>query len=181
MLEMNNLILEYNRKTTINNQYPVLSSTMNGIIIQQEYFNKNTSSNNTTGYKIIPSNYITYRSMSDTGEFHFNLQNIIDIGIVSPAYPVFKLNNNINLEYFLNYINNCRKFKNQILSIKEGGTRFALSFAKFNKLLVNIPEEQYMNLYGNILNKINKKILLEIKKLKKLQELKKGLMQSMFV
>lgn len=119
--------------------------------------------------------------MSDTGQFHFNLQNIIDIGIVSPAYPVFKLNDNINLEYFLNYINNCKAFKNQILSIKEGGTRFALSFSKFNKLLVSIPEEQHMNLYGNILNKTNSKIQLEIEKLNKLQELKKGLMQNMFV
>ena len=180
-IEIKNLVSEYNKKTTINNQYPVLSSTMNGITIQQEYFNKTASSNDTTGYKIVPNNYITYRSMSDTGQFHFNLQNIIDIGIVSPAYPVFKLNDNINLEYFLNYINNCQIFKNQILSIKEGGTRFALSFSKFNKLLVNIPEEQYMITYGNILNIINRKIKLEMEKVNKLQQLKKGLMQNMFV
>ena len=179
--EISDLIVEYDKKTIINNQYPVLSSTINGITIQKDYFKKSASSIDTTGYKIVPNNYITYRSMSDTGQFHFNLQNIIDIGIVSPAYPVFKLNDNINLEYFLNYINNCKAFKNQILSIKEGGTRFALSFSKFNKLLVSIPEEQHMNLYGNILNKTNSKIQLEIEKLNKLQEIKKGLMQNMFV
>lgn len=37
--------------------------------------------------------------MSDTGEFRFNLQNIIEKGIVSPAYPVFKVKEEYNAEF----------------------------------------------------------------------------------
>ena len=54
-----------------------------------EYFNKQTASENNIGYKIIPKGYFTYRSMSDTGNFTFNIQERINFGIVSPAYPVF--------------------------------------------------------------------------------------------
>ena len=43
--------------------------------------------------------------MSDTGEFRFNLQNIIEKGIVSPAYPVFKVKEEYNAE-FVEYILN---------------------------------------------------------------------------
>lgn len=65
--------MEYNKRTKVNNEYEVLSSTANGIYLQSEYFNKQAASNDTTGYKIIPRGYITYRSMSDTGEFHFKI------------------------------------------------------------------------------------------------------------
>jgi type I restriction enzyme S subunit len=75
------IIDEYNEKTTDNNMYPVLSSTKSGIHLQSEYFNKEAASNDTTGYKIIPKGYCTYRSMSDTGKFTFNVQKLIEIGI----------------------------------------------------------------------------------------------------
>ena len=59
-----------------------------GIFLQDEYFDKQTATVD-TGYKIVPRGYFTYRSMSDTGSFTFNIQNIVEKGIVSPAYPVF--------------------------------------------------------------------------------------------
>ena len=90
---LKDLLFDYNVKTTINNEYPVLSSTASGMYLQTEYFNKEAASDNTTGYKIIPRGYCTYRSMSDTGLFTFNIQNLVEKGIVSPAYPVFSANN----------------------------------------------------------------------------------------
>ena len=135
--KIENLIIEYSNKTTENNQYEVLSSTANGITFQNEY------SNNNTGYKIIPKGFITYRSMSDTGEFHFNIQDITDIGIVSPAYPVFNIKKNlVNKTYFVYYINENDGFKNEILSTKEGGTRYALSITKFKTLNILLPKEK---------------------------------------
>ena len=179
---LKDLLIEYNNKTTINNEYEILSSTADGIIFQNEYFNKQAASQDTTGYKIIPRGYITYRSMSDTGEFHFNEQNKVDFGIVSPAYPVFKINGNIvNEKYLLYYMNENKDFENQILSTKEGGTRFALSFTKLLSLNVNLPNKEEQNNFSKIIDTINKKIDLEKRKLDKLNNLKKGLMQNMFV
>ena len=180
--KIENLIIEYSNKTTENNQYEVLSSTANGITFQNEYFNKQAASNNNTGYKIIPKGFITYRSMSDTGEFHFNIQDITDIGIVSPAYPVFNIKKNlVNKTYFVYYINENDGFKNEILSTKEGGTRYALSIAKFKTLNILLPKIEEQIKYSKYINIIINKIQLEEKKLEKLIQLKKGLMQNMFV
>ena len=93
---LKDILFDYNIKTTINNEYPVLSSTASGMYLQSEYFNKEASSDNTIGYKIIPRGYCTYRSMSDTGLFTFNMQELVEKGIVSPAYPVFSAN-----DYFI--------------------------------------------------------------------------------
>ena len=180
--KIENLIIEYSNKTTENNQYEVLSSTANGITFQNEYFNKQAASNNNTGYKIIPKGFITYRSMSDTGKFHFNIQDITDIGIVSPAYPVFNIKKNlVNKTYFVYYINENDGFKNEILSTKEGGTRYALSITKFKTLNILLPKIEEQIKYSKYINIIINKIQLEEKKLEKLIQLKKGLMQNMFV
>ena len=173
--KIGDLIIEYNKKTSTNNQYKVLSSTANGIILQNEYFSKQAASSDNSGYKIVPRGYITYRSMSDTGEFHFNIQNIIEIGIVSPSYPVFTINENIvNKDYFVYYINENKSFKNKILSSKEGGTRYALSISKFRDIKLDLPSLKHQKKYSKLLMAYNKKIKQEQNKLDKLQELKKG-------
>ena len=180
--KVDELIKEYNKKTSKNNQFEVLSSTANGITLQNEYFNKQAASPDNTGYKIVPFGFITYRSMSDSGEFHFNIQNIIENGIVSPAYPVFEINEDIiDKTYFVYYINENKSFKNKILSSKEGGTRYALSISKFKEINLDLPTLEYQKKCSKLLNTYNKKIKNEENKLNKLQGLKKGLMQNMFV
>ena len=157
--KVDELIKEYNKKTSKNNQFEVLSSTANGIILQNEYFNKQAASLDNTGYKIVPFGFITYRSMSDTGEFHFNIQNITENGIVSPAYPVFEINEDIvDKTYFIYYINENKSFKNKILSLKEGGTRYALSMSKFKEINLDLPPLEYQKKYSKLLNTYNRKI-----------------------
>ena len=180
--KIDELIKEYNQKTSKNNQFEVLSSTANGIILQNEYFNKQAASLDNTGYKIVPFGFITYRSMSDTGEFHFNIQNITENGIVSPAYPVFEINEDIvDKTYFIYYINENKSFKNKILSLKEGGTRYALSMSKFKEINLDLPPLEFQKKCSKLLNTYNRKSKNEENKLNKLQKLKKGLMQNMFV
>ena len=101
---LKDILYDYNIKTTINNEYPVLSSTASGMYLQSEYFNKEASSDNTIGYKIIPRGYCTYRSMSDTGLFTFNMQELVEKGIVSPAYPVFSANDDYINEFIIGYV-----------------------------------------------------------------------------
>ena len=98
---LKDILFDYNIKTMINNEYPVLSSTASGMYLQSDYFNKETSSDNTIGYKIVPRGYCTYRSMSDTGLFTFNIQNLVEKGIVSPAYPVFSSNDDYINEFII--------------------------------------------------------------------------------
>ena len=178
--KLGDILKEYIEKTTINNQYPILSSTNKGIVLQNDYFNKQTASTNNIGYKIVPKDYFTYRSMSDTGEFTINIQQILEKGIVSPAYPVFNTDseNKLFIYYSLNY----NEFiKEQILTLKEGGTRYALSYKKLEKLSILLPILEEQQKIADFLSSIDSKIESIGKELEGLKEFKKGLLQQMLV
>lgn len=178
--KLSDILIEYNVKARQNNEYPILSSTMNGIFVQSEYFNKKAASEETIGYKKVPYGYCTYRSMSDTGEFRFNIQKIVEIGIVSPAYPVFT-SVKYDMEFIAFYLNDSSRLRKQILKTKEGGTRFALPFSKLRSLTIpKITELQQAKIVG-IYCFFSRKKELEQKFLLKLKEQKYYLLSKMFI
>lgn len=177
---LKDLLFDYNVKTTINNEYPVLSSTASGMYLQSEYFNKEAASDNTTGYKIIPRGYCTYRSMSDTGLFTFNIQNLVEKGIVSPAYPVFSANNYSN-EFIILYLNNASYIKKQILELKSGGTRFALPFSTLGTLKIPKLEKEKQLSFIKTITAFERKIKNEEKILNDLHKQKNYLLNNMFI
>ena len=177
---LRNFINEYNERMGNKSNLPILSSTLNGIFLQNEYFNKSVSSKDVKNYKIVPNGYFTYRSMSDTGKFRFNIQSIVEVGIISPAYPVFSTQN-IDDYFLYYYLNNSNFIKKQILSLKEGGTRYALSFSKFKKLKITLPSLEEQEKIANFLSAVDKKIDLIQTQIQKMEEFKKGLLQQMFV
>ena len=68
---------EYTGKTTVNNQYPALTSSRKGLFFQTDYFDGHQiASQNNIGYNIVPRNYFTYRHMSDDEIFYFNINNL---------------------------------------------------------------------------------------------------------
>ncbi len=156
-IQLSDILEEYSERTSSNNEFPVLSSTTSGLFFQTEYFNKDASSSDTTGYRIIPKGYCTYRSMSDTGHFTFNQQNIIDIGIISPAYPVFYSKKYMN-EFIILYLNNSQDIKKQILELKTGGTRFALSFKTLISFKIPKVDTLTQKKTLKIINSISEKI-----------------------
>ena len=178
---LKDFLFDYNIKTTINNEYPVLSSTASGMYLQSEYFNKEASSDNTIGYKIIPRGYCTYRSMSDTGLFTFNMQELVEKGIVSPAYPVFSANDDYINEFIILYLNNSSYIKKQILELKSGGTRFALPFSTLCTLKIpKLDKEKQLSLIKTI-TAFERKIENEEMILKTLHQQKNFLLNNMFI
>ena len=175
--QLQDCIIESNEKATINNEYPILTSSKNGIKLQSKYFKKQIASQNTKGYKIIPNGYITYRSMSDTGDFTFNIQHEVNKGLISPAYPVFNVLDNINNNYLILFMNNTAYFKKQILYLKEGGTRYALGFAKLQKLIIQLPCLEEQTKIANFLSNVDTLIEDTEKELESLKEEEKGVMQ----
>ena len=178
--KIDKIIVEYCNKTKTNNEYPVLSSTASGIFFQSDYFKKEASSEDTTGYKCIPFGYCTYRSMSDTGKFNFNIQNITDIGIVSPAYPVFFVKE-VSALFLITVLNNDKKVINDILKMKTGGTRFSLPLSKLMKLEIPWPQEDKRKIFTKIIEILSEKISIENKTLIKYKEQKDYLLQNMFI
>ena len=52
-IKLKDILNEVNEKSKINNQYDILSSTSNGLFLQNDYFNKQAASENNIGYKIL--------------------------------------------------------------------------------------------------------------------------------
>ena len=178
-VEIKSVVSEYKEKAG-DNEYPILSSTLSGIFLQSDYFDKNVNSSDTQDYKVVPKGFFTYRSMSDTGVFRFNIQNIVEKGIISPAYPVFTTEN-INDMFLEQYLNNSPYIKRQILTLKEGGTRYALGFNKFKKLKIEVPSVNEQNKIADCFNTVDTKINHVDNELKNINNFKKGLLQQMFV
>ena len=139
------LLEEVADKTTVNNQYPVLTSSKSGLFLQSDYFNKQVASKNNVGYKIIKKGQFTYRAMSDTGEFFPNMLECTEIGIVSPAYPVFKnIKQNEVTNEFLKYYFKSGIFQNAVSRFAQGSTRTSVKFGKLKTITIELPrlEEQ---------------------------------------
>lgn len=141
-VKLGDCIKEVNERTTKNNEYEVLTSSKSGIYSQEEYFDKQVASKDNTGYKIIKRGQFTYRSMSDNGTFTINRLENKDIGIVSPAYPVFEATN-INAEY-LKYFFQSEEFRKAIYNLSQGSTRTALKYKDLSNIEILLPviEEQ---------------------------------------
>ena len=180
LIQIKDCIIESKEKNLNGLNLPIISSTLDGIFLQSDYFDNDSVAIDVTKYKIIPKNYFTYRSMSDTGIFKFNIQNLYERALVSSAYPVFKVKSEINSDYFKYYLNYSNMMKKQLYINKEGGTRYALSISKFKKMNIILPSSKVQTKISNVINSLNKKYEINNKKLHYLKQFKKGLLQKMF-
>ena len=182
-IKLKDILNEVNEKSKINNQYDILSSTSNGLFLQKDYFNKQAASENNIGYKILRKNQLVL-SPQNLWMGNINLNEKYDFGIVSPSYKIFEINNKIiNIHYFNNWIKSPRALYEYMISSEQGASvvRRNLNMDLFNEITLKIPDMQTQNKIGNQIQNINRIIELESNKKNKLQELKKGLMQKLFV
>lgn len=175
-------LIKYNKKTTANNQYPVLTSSRQGLFFQKDYYDGNQiASKNNIGYNIVPRNYFTYRHMSDDLIFHFNINTICDYGIVSTLYPVFTTTSEIDSQWLLYYLNHSVDIKKYALLQKQGGSRTYMYFSKLESLKAHIPALAEQKKISSLIFKIDEQIYFQQKKLKYLQKSKRFLLQNMFI
>lgn len=174
-VKLGDCLKEVVEKTTENNQYEVLTSSKDGIFSQEEYFDKQVASKNNVGYKIIKKGQFTYRSMSDSGRFTINRLDNRDIGIVSPAYPVFEAKE-INSDY-LKYFWDSEMFRKAIHNLSQGSTRTALKYKDLIEIEMFIPSIEEQEKIVEILEKVD----LVIEKYERLLEEKSQFIKSKFV
>lgn len=179
-IKLGSIIREVVEKTTVNNQYPVLTSSQNGLVTQDEYFNKQIASQNNIGYKVIKKGQFTYRAMSDTGRFYIN-QSPHEIGIVSPAYPVFEIitSDDISSEYIAMYFKS-EVFQNVIALQSTGSTRVSLKLNKVKDLELEIPNIEKQRDILNHIHKMDSLIIARREQLAKLDELVKARFVELF-
>lgn len=173
-----NCISEHTQKTTISNQYPVLTSSRKGLMLQTEYFsNRQVTTEDNIGYNILPFGYITFRSRSDDGRFHFNQNKIIEKGIISYFYPVFSFRETVSSEFMLELLN--YSIYRRMYPYVEGTAQQVLSLGKLGKLVYYLPTLSEQTKIATILTTQDKVIELKEKRLAEKQRQKKYLMQQL--
>ena len=172
-------ICEYTEKTTIPNQYPVLTSARTGLMLQTEYYsNRQVTTENNVGYNILPFGYVTFRSRSDDGRFRFNENRIIKRGIISYFYPVFSFSEEVCHEYML-YMLNFSIYR-RMYPYAEGTAQQVLSLKKLGQLKYSLPPVTEQRKIAEILTTQDKAIELQGRKIEELKRFKQGCLERMF-
>jgi len=147
-------------------------------MLQTEYFsNRQVTTEDNIGYNILPFGYITFRSRSDDGRFHFNQNKIIEKGIISYFYPVFSFRETVSSEFMLELLN--YSIYRRMYPYVEGTAQQVLSLGKLGKLVYYLPTLSEQTKIATILTTQDKVIELKEKRLAEKQRQKKYLMQQL--
>ena len=161
---------EINYVESISNKY--------GFVSQSEQFeSRKVASKDLKNYYIIEKNVFGYNpSRLNVGSLALKIDD--KISVVSPLYECFTTTQNKKfiLEWF-----NSKYFQKETISKFEGGVRKTLNFSNLCDIEIGLPSMNNQKKYDEVFTAFDTKINLEKNKLNKLIELKRGLMQSMFV
>lgn len=104
--------------------------------------------------------------------FKFNINTIVERGIVSTLYPVFTTKN-LNSEFLLLKLNEGNEFRKFAKNQKQGGSRTYIYFSKLEELILNVPSVNEQKCIAELFKTIEKGIELSEKELSALINQKK--------
>ena len=154
---------------------PVLSMTMhNGILLQKDRFKKNLASVDKSNYKIVKKGQLVVGFPIDEGVLY--IQNIIDKGIMSPAYNVWNVDTQLVDLQFLEYSLHSPSSMKYYASHLRGTTarRRSLPTETLLALPLTIPDMENQKKVVRNLQKLNDVIELRNKQFEKLDLLVKS-------
>ena len=179
IFKLKDILVKWNKKNK-NNSVKYVESISNkyGFISQSDQFeDRNVASKDLNNYYIIEKGVFGYNpSRLNVGSLALKTND--KVSVVSPLYECFTTsqNNQYLLEWF-----DSKYFRKETISKFEGGVRNTLNFSNLCEIEIGLPTIEKQNMYSRIFKIFNNKIEFEVKKLYKLQELQKGLLQSMIV
>ena len=178
--KLSDLIIEHRETVDANCSLPILtSSKTEGVLLQEEHFGRKQQ-HDITGYNILPRNYCTYRNRSDGVDFTFNINKCCEMGIISKFYPVFCGDNNDT--FFLSLVlNNSEEVVREIAYTCTGTGQKVLSFLDLQKMHLRVPNIKEQERISTFFECLDKSITLHQRKLEKLQNIKKSMLEKMFI
>ena len=172
------IIVPFTEKVFGEHNYEVLTSSRNGIQRQSEHF-AGKQRHDTDGYNIIPRGYCTYRNRSDDGLFTFNMNNIVDEGIVSKFYPVFTFQN-ANSTFMMEYLNGSPRVRSKLSVLAVGTSQVVLSFETLKETSFYLPTFEEQNRIAALLSTLNERIEKQRLLIEHLKKYKRGLHKRVF-
>lgn len=159
---------------------PLLTSSRTGLMFQDEYRGKTSTDNEDTLFSVVPRGAVTYRHMSDDDIFHFNINDLVDAGLVSKEYPVFNTVNGNNIRLLVEYLNSSNKFLEFCKAQKKGGTRTRLYFKVLKDFEIMFPCVEEQQKIADFLSSVDEVITTSEQEVANLETQKKAVMKKIF-
>ena len=179
---LGDILNECSERTKVNNQYEVLSSTVNGLFSQREYFTKDIASENNIGYKILRLHDVVL-SPQNLWMGNINYNDKFEIGIVSPSYKIFSIVDGYDKKYVSALLKTHRALYNYSLVSEQGASvvRRNLNSEAFEQLTFIIPPIANQRAIGYTISLLRYR--LEIENMLKVTYLsqKQYLLRQMFI
>lgn len=180
--EISDKVNSKNKNNLVN--FVLTNSATQGIVSQQDYFDKNIANqNNLEGYYIVDKDDFIYNPrISKAAPVGPVKRNKLIKGVMSPLYTVFRFSkgNLVFLEYFFE----TPKWHRYMKSIANYGARhdrMNITSIGFQKMPIPFPSLKEQQKIANYLSSIDNKIQQTKTQLKQAQQFKKGLLQQLFV
>ncbi|WP_332370360.1 restriction endonuclease subunit S [Lactococcus lactis] len=170
-----------NNESTI----PLTISAQDGLVDQNDFFNKQVASRDVTGYFLVKNGEFAYNKSYSNGYPWGAIKRLdkYDMGVLSTLYIVFRPTE-INSQFLVSYYDTTRWYREVSKIAAEGARNHGLlNIAPtdfFNTLLVvpKLVDEQEK--IGSFFKQLDNTIALHQRKLDLLKEQKKGYLQKMF-
>ena len=178
LLKLINQKSNKNSNNEVNEVYSI--SNKDGFLLQSNQFkDRMIASEDISNYKIVKKDYFAYNPA------RINVGSIARMkeakqGIISPMYICFICNEKILPDY-LEYFYESSVFKYEMNKRLEGSVRMCLSYESMINIPIELPSLEEQRKSSQILNKIDEKIKKEENIYIIQNNLKKGLLQKMFI
>lgn len=164
-----------------NEDLEVLSVTKDGIVSQSEYFNKEVASEDKSKYLIVRKGSLVMSGLNFwMGSIDF--QDIRDVGIVSPAYKTFKINNGNFDERYLRFFIRSKYMRKILMGASVQGASVVRRNLDKDMLVnsaIHLPPMQKQQEIAELLGSAEKEITLLKKLADQYRTQKRGLMQKL--
>ncbi|MFR6632636.1 MAG: restriction endonuclease subunit S [Atopobiaceae bacterium] len=182
---------EFSKKRTTKNADGALSETFTnsaeqGVINQLDYFDHDiTNDANISGYYVVqPDDFVYNPRISATAPCGPINRNRLDrAGVMSPLYTVFSVDASVDKTYLEHYFKTSRWHDFMFLEGNSGARsdRFSISDATFFEMQIWCPEISEQKAIAKQLETADHLITLHQRKLELLRNIKKSLLDRMFV
>ena len=182
---------EFSKKTTTKNAdgaFPetFTNSAEQGVISQLDYFDHDiTNDANISGYYVVqPDNFVYNPRISVTAPCGpINRNRLNRAGVMSPLYTVFSVDESVDKTYLEHYFKTSRWHDFMFLEGNSGARsdRFSISDATFFEMPIWCPKIPEQRAIAKQLETMDSLIALHQRKLDLLKNMKKSLLDKMFV
>lgn len=176
------ILEERAEKTVRNNQYEVLSSTVDGLYRQCDYFSRDMSSTDNTGYRIVRMHDIVL-SPQNLWMGNINYNSSFRAGIVSPSYRVYSVSPRFDEEYVAAMLKTRQALHKFAAASGQGAStvRRNLDIKAFGQIIFKIPPYGVQVMAGKAISALRQRMMLATAIRDAYVEQKRYFMEKMFI